>query len=297
MSKSSPLSDELIVCLNGDFMPLREAAISPLDRGFLYGDGIYETMLAVNGRVFRIDDHMDRLFASAHAIRLDVGLSRDQMKDTVAETLLRNELDDAYVRIVVSRGVGFPILDARTPTGGPTILVMTHTREQPKEVAGTYRKSGLNLKTVWTRKTPPECLAPQVKSLNYLNQVLARSEATDGGADEAIMLDTRGFVAEGAGDNIFAVRGNELVTPGVQTILAGITRKTILEIAPDVGLVPVERDMTPFDLHSADEVFLTSTYGGVLPVGSIDGRHIGQVAPGAKTLEILKHYEELLLVT
>jgi branched-chain amino acid aminotransferase len=294
MKQNGPLDENLIVYLNGEFVPLGEAAISPLDRGFLYGDGVYETMVAADARVFRIDDHIDRLFMSAHALRLEMSVSKDQMRDLIAETLQRNGLHDAYIRIVVTRGIGFPVLDPRTPTAGVTTVIMTHTREQPKELAGTYRHDGIDLHIVWMRKTPPESLPPQVKSLNYLNQVLARMEATDAGADEAVMLDTDGYVAEGSGDNIFAIRGDELVTPGVQTILPGITRITVLEIAPSVGLAPVERNMTPHDLISADEVFLTSTYGGVIPVATVGGRKVGTTVPGEKTMELRSRYEEFL---
>jgi branched-chain amino acid aminotransferase len=297
MKSHIPFDGNLVVYLNGEFLPLRETAISPLDRGFLYGDGVYETMIAANARVFRVDDHIDRLFMSAHALRLPMSVSKDRMRDLIEETLERNRLHDAYIRIVVTRGVGFPVLDPRTPTAGATTVIMTHTREQPRELAGTYRHDGLNLHIVWMRKTPPESLPPQVKSLNYLNQILARMEATDTGADEAVMLDTDGYVAEGSGDNIFAIRSTELVTPGIQTILPGITRMAILELAPSVGLVPVERRMTPHDLITADEVFLTSTYGGVIPVGTVDARDIGTVVPGEKTTELRNRYEDLLYDT
>ena len=282
MSVSLPFGDDLVVYVRGEYVALRDASISILDRGFLYGDGIYETMLATGGNVFRLDDHLDRLFASAHTLRLALPLSQDGLAEVVSEVLTRNQLEDAYVRVVVSRGVGFPILDARTPTGDSTVIVMAHTREQPAEVAGSYHQEGLDLKVVSIRKTPPECLLPQVKSLNYLNQLLARMEATDAGADEAVMLDTHGMVAEGSGDNIFAVKGTQLVTPEPLTILPGITRRTVIDVAPAVGLTVSERQVTPYDLYNADEVFLTSTYGGVLPVKSIDGRQNRILGSGAQ---------------
>ena len=284
-----------VVYVDGEYVPAVEASVSIFDRGLLYGDGIYETFLARNGRVFRLDRHLERLEASAIGIRLALPVPRHELRDIVLETVRRNEVSDAYIRIVVTRGVGFPNLDPRAAATRPTLIVVAHSREQPSAVAGSYARSGIKLRVVSIRKTPSVCLSAQVKSLNYLNQVLARLEAVETGADEGLLLDVHGMVAEGAGDNVFAVQATRLVTPTPHNILLGITRQAVIELADAAKYAVIEREMTVYDLMTADEVFLCSTYGGIIPVSELDGRRIGQTAPGPVTEDLRERYERLLL--
>jgi branched-chain amino acid aminotransferase len=295
MSNPEILKDR-IAYVNGEFVPVSEARISILDRGFLYGDGLYETLNLVNGKTFRLDEHLRRLFRSAAVLKIKVPLPLDRLRGAVWETIKRNSLTDAYVRILLSRGESFPIIDTRAVTRDATLVILVHTRDQPPEVASYFAGTGLHARIVGTRKIPPEALDPRVKSLNYLNSVLARAEAVEAGADEAILLDAHGFVAEGSGSNIFAVHGSTLVTPPVTHILVGVTRGAVIDVARARGMEVVERNMTPYDLYTADEIFLTSTYGGLTPVTQIDGRIVGEAgpAPGAVASALKAAYQELL---
>jgi branched-chain amino acid aminotransferase len=290
-----PFVSTRVAYVDGEYVSAESASVSVFDRGLLYGDGIYETLLARDGRVFRLDRHLERLSASAMGIRLSLPVSREHLREIVLETVRRNELLDAYIRIVVTRGAGYPNLDPRAVATPPTLIVFAHGREQPTTVSGSYSRSGIALRVVSIRKTPSVCLAPQVKSLNYLNQVLARLEALDTGAGEGLLLDMQGLVAEGAGDNIFAVRDGTLVTPPLDSILPGITRQAVIELAGAAGRPVVERAMTVHDLLTANEVFLCSTYGGILPVVTVNGCTIGNGAPGDVTEFLHEAYEQLLV--
>jgi branched-chain amino acid aminotransferase len=283
-----------IAFVNGEFLPIEDARISVLDRGFLYGDGLYETLNVANGRTFRLDAHLDRLFHSAAVLKITVPLPRDALRAAIFETVEKNALADAYVRILLSRGESHPIIDTRAAIRAATLVILVHSREQPPEVASYFTGTGLHARIVSIRKIAPTALEPRVKSLNYLNSVLARAEAIETGADEAIMLDADGFVAEGAGSNIFAVHGATLVTPPVTSILVGVTRGAVIELAPAAGLAVVERNVTSYDLYTASEVFLTSTYGGLTPITKIDGRAIGQAGPGEVTAGLKAAYQALL---
>jgi len=295
MSESQILEGR-IAYVNGRFVPIEDARISVLDRGFLYGDGLYETLNVVNGKAFRLDEHLQRLEHSASTLRLPVPLSRDDFRAAILETVRRNGLTDAYVRILLSRGESFPIIDIRAATRRPTLVILVHSREQPPEVASYFRGSGLHARIVSIRKVAPTALEPRVKSLNYLNSVLARAEAIESGGDEAIVLDADGFVAEGAGSNIFTLHGSTLTTPTVTSILVGVTRGVVMKLARDSGLEVVERNMTAYDLYTADEIFLTSTYGGITPVTQVDGRPVGPTSPdpGETTLSLRAAYHALL---
>ena len=246
-----------------------------------------------NGRTFRLEAHLDRLFQSAAVLKITVPLSRDVLRDAIFATVERNALADAYVRILLSRGESHPIIDTRAAVRPATLVILVHSRQQPPEVASYFTGAGLNARIVSLRKIAPTALEPRVKSLNYLNSVLARAEAIEAGADEAIMLDADGFVAEGAGSNIFAVHGATLVTPPVTSILVGVTRGVTIELAPAAGLAIVERNVTSYDLYTASEVFLTSTYGGLMPIATIDGRRIGEACPGNVTCSSRPRYQAL----
>jgi branched-chain amino acid aminotransferase len=282
----------LICYVNGEFVPAERAAVSAFDHGFLYGDGVFESLTVSDGRIFKLGEHLDRLEKSARALRLALPESRDRLAGIVKEAVRRSGVRDVYVRIVVSRGAGYPLLDPRV-TKGPSLVVLLHPPSPPAETGTSYRArgAGLRLKTVAVRKVPAESFEPRVKSLNYLNNVLARLEAIDSGYDEALMLDMRGFVAEAAGENIFVVCAGKLRTPRALQVLDGITRRAVLDLARRAGLPSEEGDLTLYDLYTADECFLTSSFSRVHAVAEVDGRPIP--APGPITLRLRQKLMEL----
>jgi len=268
------------VYLNGEFLPEEEAKISDFDHGLLYGDGIYESLQIRNGKVFKLREHIERLFRSARAIKLRVPLEPEALREAIMETLRVNGGRDVYMRVVVTRGPGYPLLDPRV-TRGPTLAIIPHEPTPPPETGTSYRPSGsgLRLKSVAVRKTPSVSLDSRIKSLNYLNNILARMEAIESGFDEALLLDINGYVAEGPGENIFIVKGGGLKTPKANQVLDGITRRTILELAARNGIPASEEDLTLYDLYTADEAFLSSSFGHVHPVSEVDGRPIDSPGP------------------
>lgn len=288
-STQSAPDDGAVVYLNGAFVPPAEATVSVFDHGFLYGDGIFESLVSVNGRIFRLDDHLARLYASATALKLRVPLGREELAEAVKETLRRNDLRDAYVRIMVSRGPGFPVLDPRASTA-PTLVIRAHARSDAGAVGTTYRDDGLRLKIVSVRKTPPVSIPSQAKTLNYINNILARMEAVDAGADEALMLDIHGFVAEAPGMNVFAVSDGRLRTPPTLNVLPGITRRSVIDLARADGYDVSEQAMTSYDLYTADEAFVCSTYGGIQAVAEVDGRKLAAGVPGPVTTAMRTAY-------
>ncbi len=265
----------LICYVNGEFIEAGEARVSAFDHGFLYGDGIFESMTTAGGRIFKLRDHLDRLERSARALRLGLPETKERIGEIVKEAVRRSGRGHFYIRVVVSRGEGYPVLDPRVAKR-PTLAVLLHDPAPPPETEGSYGAGGggLRRKTAGVRKVPPESLEPRVKSLNYLNNVLARIEAIEAGFDEAILLDTRGFLAEAPGENIFAVSGGALKTPRAQGVLDGITRRIVLEIAEAEGIPAGEADMTLYDLYTAEEAFVTSSFSRVHGVGEVDGRLI-----------------------
>jgi len=282
----------LICYVNGEFIEAKEAKVSAFDHGFLYGDGIFESLTASGGRIFRLREHLDRLERSARALRLALPETKERIAQIVKEAIRRSEAADVYIRVIVSRGEGYPLLDPRTAPV-PTLAVLLHEPSPPAATAATYKAKGggLRLKTAGVRKTPPECLEPRVKSLNYLNHVLARIEAIEAGCDEAVLLDLRGFVAEAAGENIFIVKEGVLKTPRAHQALDGITRRTVLGIASRAGIPAQETDLTLYDLYTADEAFLTSSFSRVHAVAEVDGRPIP--APGPVTAQLRREILEL----
>jgi len=282
----------LICYVNGEFVEAGRARVSAFDHGFLYGDGIFESLTAAGGRIFKLGDHLDRLERSARALRLPLPETKDRIAEIVKETIRRSKVEDVYIRIIVSRGEGYPLLDPRV-TKGPTLAILLHEPSPPAETGTSYRArgAGLRLKTAGVRKIPPEALEPRVKSLNYLNNVLARIEAIEAGFDEAVLLDTRGFVAEAPGENIFIVKAGVLKTPRAHQVLDGITRRTVLEIARRLGIPAQEADLTLYDLYTADECFLTSSFSRVHAVEEVDGRKIP--APGPLTERLRREILEL----
>lgn len=286
-------AEDSVVFLNGQYVLQRDAVVSVLDHGLLYGDGVFESIGAIDGRVFRLDAHLDRLERSARLIQLDCPISRSELRTAVMETLRRNHLSEAYIRLVITRGPGYPIMDPRV-AAVPTVVVMTHSSTPPPGLEHFTRTGGLRLHTAKTRKIPSICLEPRVKSLNYLSQILARLEAIDAGADEALMLSTDHFVAEGPGENIFLVMDDgRLITAPVQHVLAGITRAAVIEVSQAMNLKVEETRFTLYDVYEADEVFLTSTFGGVIPVEEVDRHKIGDWGPGRLTVRIKEAYDRL----
>ena len=279
----------LKVYANGDFVPQDQAVTSIYDHGFLYGDGVFEGIRAYNGRVFRLDEHIDRLYDSAMAIMLDIPLSKDEMKQAILETLRVNDLLDAYIRPIVSRGVGDLGLDPRKcPV--PNVFIIS----QPwGAMYGDLYEKGLSAVTVTVRRNAPESLSPNIKSMNYLNNILAKIEANQKGGDEAIILDVRGNISEGSGDNIFIIKNGTISTPQVMNNLRGITRAAAIEIAQDLGYPLRETDLGLFDLYTADVVFVTGTAAEIAPITTVDGRPVGDGSVGTITKELMQKFEEL----
>ena len=279
------------VYIDGEFLPKAEAKVSVFDRGYLYGDGVFEGIRGYNGRIFRLDQHLERLYRGAKAIQLDLALTPEELKDAIIETVRRNGLTDCYIRVVVSRGqgdLGLNPLNCHTP---PTIVVIaSHIELYPREV---YER-GLELITCTTRRNVPTALDPQIKSLNYLNNIMARIEVERAGAHEGLMLNHFGHVAEGTGDNLFAVREGVLITPPAHAgILAGITRQVVLELATEMDLPARETNITVYEVYTADECFLTGTAAEIVPVARCDGRVIGDGKPGPITKRLMERFKEV----
>ncbi len=278
-------SASYICYVNGEYVPAGEAKVSAFDHGFLYGDGLFESMTVTNRRIFRFRDHLDRMERSARALKLELPESRERIAEIVKECVRKSGVSDVYLRVVISRGAGYPLLDPRV-VDKATIAVLLHDPAPPPETGSSYKAkgAGLRLKTAGVRKAPSESFEARVKSLNYLNNVMARIEAVESGFDEAILLDVRGFVAEAPGENVFVVKGGVLRTPNAHNVLEGITRKVVLEIAAEAGIPAEEADLTLYDLYTADECFLTSSFSRVHAVAEVDGRPIPAPGPITKKL-------------
>jgi branched-chain amino acid aminotransferase len=279
-----------VVYIDGEFVPMDEARISVFDHGLLYGDGVFEGIRAYNGRIFRLTEHLERLYASARGIGLDIPLSLAEMESTVVRTVAANELRDAYIRLVVTRGVGDLGLDPRK-CPRPTVIIIASTIQlYPPEV---YER-GLRVVTCKTLRTPAASLDPSVKSLNYLNNIVAKAEVTAAGADEGIMLNQEGYVAECTGDNLFLVRNGVIVTPPPEAgMLIGVTRNAVIEVAREAGYVVIEELFTVEEVVAADECFLTGTAAEIAPVASVDGQPIGTGEPGPVTNELHQAFQGL----
>ncbi len=275
--------------VGGEFVPESEAKISIFDHVVLYGDGVYDTCCAWGGKVFKLDAHLDRLFESARAVKLEIPLNKPELRSVVLETVRRNRLREAYVKIIATRGVGeLPLLSPYNCR--PTLIVFA---KPYMYLVGGDDDKALRVKIASIRRVPDESLYAKVKSSNYQNHVLARMEANEAGYDDAIELTIGGYVAEAPGYNVFIAKREQLFTPH-DNILLGITRQTIMELAAREGVPTHERAITPFDLFTADEVFFTSTAGGVFPVVEVDGRRIGDGVPGELTRRLRGRYQGLL---
>ncbi|MBN3040549.1 MAG: branched-chain-amino-acid transaminase [Candidatus Omnitrophica bacterium] len=279
------------IFLNGKLVDKSQAKVSVFDHGFLYGDGVFEGIRSYGCLVFKLKEHIDRLFESAHSITLKVPMAKKALVDAVIKTLQANKLKDAYIRVVVSRGEGDLGLDPRKCKGNETVVIIADKITlYPKEL---YDK-GMEIITVPTIRNICEALNPQIKSLNYLNNILAKIEAINSGYQEAIMLDHLGYVAECTGDNIFVVKKGELYTPPqCMGSLRGITRDTVLAIARKLKIPTHEHVLTRHELFISDECFLTGTAAEIVPVVKVDGRGIGDCKPGKATKAIMKEFHRL----
>ena len=280
-----------IVFMNDRLVPENEARVSVFDHGLLYGDGVFEGMRSYSGRVFRLDAHIDRLWESAQAICLKIPLTKEAVAKAVNETLAANGLTDGYVRLLVTRGAGTLGLDPNR-TKNPQVIVIADTISlYPRE----HYEKGLRIVTAATQRTQPAALSPRIKSLNYLNNIMAKLEGLQAGCVEALMLNHKGEVAECTGDNIFAVRKGLLLTPPPDAgILEGITRGAVMDLARSAGIDCREATLTRHDLYTAEECFLTGTAAEVIPVVEIDGRSIGTGRPGPVTAKLLAAFHALV---
>ncbi len=268
----------LCIYLNGRYVDSKEQALVPLhEHALLYGDGVFEGIRAYNGRVFRMKDHMDRLWRSAHSILLEIPESREKLDEIVLTTVRKTGLDDAYIRLVVSRGPGDMGIDPRKCAKGAIYIIAGGIQLYPED---KYR-TGLRTVISATRRTSPDSLNPAIKSLNYMNNIMGKLEAIQGGVDEAIMLNAQGLVTEGTADNLFMVRDGSLSTPPTWVgILEGITRKVIFEMCGEKRIPCAEQVIVPHDLYNADEIFLCGTGAELIPVVEVGGRKIGGGKPG-----------------
>ena len=279
------------IYINGKFYEKKDAKISVLDHGLLYGDGVFEGIRSYNRLVFKLEEHIDRLYESAKSIMLEIPISRKQMVGAVVSSLKVNKLKDAYIRLVVTRGEGDLGLDPRKCKGNATVIIIADKIALYPE---KLYKKGLEIITVPTVRNLPEAVNPQIKSLNYLNNILAKIEAVNCGYQEAIMLDSMGYVAECTGDNIFIVKRGELYTPPqCMGTLRGITRDTVLEIARKKRIPKHEHVITRHEVFISDEAFLTGTAAEIIPVVKVDGRVIGNGKPGKITLTLMEEFHKL----
>jgi branched-chain amino acid aminotransferase len=278
------------VYVNGKLVDHPKAQISVFDHGLLYGDGIFEGIRSYNGRVFKLDEHLQRLEQSARAIMLKLPLSRARLREAVLSTLRANRLRDAYIRLIVTRGTGDLGLDPRKCRKPSTVIITDRIALYP----GKHYAKGLSVMTVTTRRNLPEALDPRIKSLNYLNNILAKIEANNYGVLEAIMLNADGYVAECTGDNIFIVVNGGLMTPPTHIgALEGITRNVAIELARGMGIPCTEQIFTGYELYTADECFLTGTAAEIIPVCRADSRPIGNGRPGPITLKLIEEFRSL----
>jgi branched-chain amino acid aminotransferase len=280
----------LKVYINGKLYPKEDAKISVFDHGLLYGDGVFEGIRCYNGNMFKFSEHIDRLYNSARAIALEIPMTKEEIENAIKDTLDANNMKNSYIRLVVTRGIGKLGLDPFN-CAKPQVIIITDIIElYPKEL---YEK-GLDAVVVPTIRNHYEALNPKIKSLNYLNNILAKIECINAGAAEGVMLNKDGYVAECTGDNIFIVKDNEIITPPTYAgILIGITRNVVIDLATEAGIVVKEEQITRYDLYAADECFLTGTAAGIIPVARIDGRKISSGAPGKITRSLLEKYHEL----
>ncbi len=280
------------IYIDGKYYDRAEARISVFDHGLLYGDGVFEGLRIYGGRVFKLKEHIERLYMSAKAILLDIPMTADEMGTAVSEAVKVNEKENGYIRLIVTRGEGLLGIDPASCARPSVIIIVGDIQMYPDE----YYEKGVAIITSSSRRMPSDCLDPRIKSLNYLNNIMAKLEARQAGCLEAVMLNGEGFVAECTGDNIFIVKNNELLTPATYNgALDGITMQTVLELAESIGIKTHQTTMTRYDLYNADECFMTGTGAEIIPVTRIDGRMIGEGKPGNVMRRIVKGFREIVM--
>ena len=278
------------IFIDGKFYSERDAKVSVFDHGLLYGDGVFEGIRIYHGSVFKLKEHIDRIFYSAKAILLEIPMTPAELMTATIATCRANKLRDGYIRLVVTRGIGTLGLNPRSCKKASIIIIVGKIQLYPPE----YYRRGLDIVTVPTTRNLHNSVNPAIKSLNYLNNILATIEANNAGVEEAIMLNAEGFVAECTGDNIFIIKNGALFTPPLAAgALYGITRQTVIELAEQTGMKVSEPNLTRYDLFCADECFITGTAAEIVPVASLDGRTIGTGKPGAVTLQLIEEFRKL----
>ena len=279
------------VWIDGEYYEKDQAKVSVFDHGLLYGDGVFEGIRVYGGKIFKCEEHVKRLYDSAKAIWMEIPMSPAEMTDKMYDCLKTNKLTDAYIRLVVTRGKGDLGLDPRKCPRPTVIIIAASITLYPEE----FYEKGLELVTASSPRIPPESLNPRVKSLNYLNNILAKIEGIQAGVIEVLMLNHLGFVAEGSGDNVFVVRDGVIYTPPVEAgILEGITRNTVMELAREAGHQVVEKNLSRYEVYTADEMFLTGSAAEVIPAVKVDGREVGTGKPGPVTGELRKGFMKLV---
>jgi len=283
---------ERVVYVDGMYYPKSQAKVSVYDHGLLYGDGVFEGIRAYNGSVFKLKEHIARLYRSAHAIMLHMPLTEEAMMQAVLETLRKNNLSNAYIRLIVTRGIGDLGLDPRK-CPKPSVIVITDTISLHSSEA---KEKGITAMLTWARRNAVDAATHEIKSLNYLNSVLSKIEANISGVDEAICLDKNGFIAEGVGENLFMVRNGKIFTPSSCTgALAGITAQVAVRLAKNLGYEVAEVNITPFQLFTADEAFFTGTAAEIVPIREVNKRQIGNGRPGPVTKRLMAEFEKTVV--
>jgi branched-chain amino acid aminotransferase len=285
------MDNEPLIYIDGEFYPKSQAKISVFDHGLLYGDGVFEGIRAYKGSVFKLKEHINRLYQSAHAMMLQAPLTKEQMTEAVLETLRKNKMKDAYIRLVVTRGVGDLGLDPRKCPKATVIVITGAIILHGNEA----KENGITTFVSWVRRHPVDATSHEIKSLNYLNSVMAKIEANMAGADEAIVLDKAGFVSEGVGENIFVVKNGKILTPPVCSgALPGITAQVVTKLAQKLGYEVVESNLTPYQLMNADEAFFTGTAAEIVPIREVNKRQIGNGKPGPVAKKLITAFQKVV---
>ena len=286
------MDKELLIYIDGEYYPKSQAKISVYDHGLLYGDGVFEGIRVYKGVVFKLKEHVERLYDSAHAIMLQIPLTKEQMTNDVLETLRKNKLRDGYIRLIVTRGIGDLGLDPRKCPKSSTIIIA----DTIKVYASEAKEKGITTIISWVRRDPVDATTHEIKSLNYLNSVMAKIEANISGVDEAICLEKNGCVCEGVGENVFIVKKGKIFTPPSYVgALPGITAATVVELAQKLGFIVTETNITPNQLFNADEMFFTGTAVEVAPIREVNKRQIGSGTPGPVTKKIMEEFQKMVL--
>ncbi|MGD0070491.1 MAG: branched-chain-amino-acid transaminase [Candidatus Bathyarchaeia archaeon] len=285
------MNNELVVYIDGAYYPKSQAKISVFDHGLLYGDGVFEGIREYNGIVFKLKEHIDRLYRSAHVITLKIPLTKEEMTQAVVDSLRKNKLKDSYIRLVVTRGVGDLGLDPRK-CPKPSVIIITDTISLH---ASGAKENGITTMFSWVRRNPVDATSHEIKSLNYLNSVLAKIEANANGVDEAICLESNGYIAEGVGENVFIVKNGELLTPPLSTgALAGITAEVVTHLAAKLSIKLTVTNLTPFMLFTAEEAFFTGTAMEIVPIREVNKRQIGTGKPGPISKKLMAEFQKVI---